>query len=88
MERQLPGLKKALVSLILAAAGLTGFLFAQTPSIVEHIRFSIWAQTDAYPGTEAAAQDAEAGEFDYPIARIKEIVPFLMEGLVYGWNFV
>ena len=88
MERQLPGLKKALISLIFAAAGLTGSLFAQTPSIVEHIRFSIWAQTDAYPGTEAAAQDAEAGEFDYPIARIKEIVPFLMEGLVYGWNFV
>lgn len=88
MERQLPGLKKALISLIFAAAGIAGSLFAQTPSIIEHIRFSIWAQTDAYPGTEAAAQDSQAGEFDYPIARIKEIVPFLMEGLVYGWNFV
>ena len=62
-------------------------VFAQTPSIIEHIRFAIWADVDAYPGTEAAATDAQAGEFDYPIARIKEIVPFLMEGLVYGWNF-
>ena len=96
MERQLQTLKKTVFSLILIL-GLAGtgtetnnanLLFAQTPSIIEHIRFSIWAQTDAYPGTEEAVQDADAGEFDYPIARIKEIVPFLMEGLVYGWNFV
>ena len=82
-------MKKSLVSLVLALVlGCAGTLFAQTPSIIEHIRFSIWADVDAYPGTEAAADDVQAGEYDYPIARIKEIVPFLMEGLVYGWNFV
>ena len=85
MERQLPKLKKAILSLIF----VLGFsAYAQTPSIIEHIRFAIWADVDAYPGTEEAAADAKAGEFDYPIARIKEVVPFLMEGLVYGWNFV
>ena len=86
MERQLQKLKKSIFSLFLIFA--TGTAVAQTPSIIEHIRFAIWAETDAYPGTQAAATDAQAGEFDYPIARIKEIVPFLMEGLVYGWNFV
>ena len=92
MEKQLPGLKKAIFSLVFVIAfcwsGAGSLVFAQTPSIIEHIRFSIWADVDAYPGTEAAADDAQAGEFDYPIARIKEVVPFLMEGLVYGWNFV
>ena len=78
-------MKKAILSLIF----VLGFsAYAQTPSIIEHIRFAIWADVDAYPGTEEAAADAKAGEFDYPIARIKEVVPFLMEGLVYGWNFV
>ena len=92
MEKQLPGIKKAVFSLlfllIFCFSGAGSLVFAQTPSIIEHIRFSIWADVDAYPGTEAATEDMDAGEFDYPIARIKEVVPFLMEGLVYGWNFV
>ena len=89
MERQLSKVKLFLCILVLLAPGLAPrLLYAQTPSIIEHIRFAIWADVDAYPGTEAALKDAQAGEFDYPIARIKEIVPFLMQGLVYGWNFV
>ncbi len=92
MERQLQPLKKRIIFLCIISLQLFfstfNSLFAQTPSIVEHIRFSVWAQTDAYPGTEAAVKDLEAGEFDYPIARIKETVPFLIEGLVYGWDFV
>ena len=68
-------------------SGAGSSVYAQTPSIIEHIRFAVWADTDAYPGTEAAASDIQAGEYEYPIARIKEMVPFLLEGLVYGWNF-
>jgi hypothetical protein len=92
MERYLQKLKIFLV-FTLIFAGSTIFsdanrLFAQTPSIIRHIRFPIWAEVDAYPGTQAAAADVDAEEFSYPIARIKETVPFLIEGLVYGWNFV
>ena len=87
MEKRLSSLKKAVFSLILLPF-FTCFLWAQTPSIIEHIRFAVWSEVDAYPGTQAAAQDADAKEFDYSISRIKETVPFLMEGLVYGWNFV
>ncbi len=91
MERYLQKLKIFLV-FTLIFAGSTIFsdangLFAQTPSIIRHIRFPIWAEVDAYPGTQAAAADVDAEEFSYPIARIKETVPFLIEGLVYGWNF-
>lgn len=91
MERYLQKLKIFLI-FTLIFAGSTLFsdankLFAQTPSIIRHIRFPIWAEVDAYPGTQAAAADVDAEEFSYPIARIKETVPFLIEGLVYGWNF-
>ena len=91
MERYLQKLKIFLI-FTLIFAGSTLFsdankLFAQTPSIIRHIRFPIWAEVDAYPGTEAAAADVDSEEFSYPIARIKETVPFLIEGLVYGWKF-
>ena len=89
MERQLRSVRKFVCALwFLAFFTGSGQVFAQTPSIIEHIRFPVWAEVDAYPGTQAAADDAQAKEYAYPIARINEIVPFLMEGLVYGWNFV
>lgn len=91
MERYLQKLKIFLVfTLIFAGSTIFPYangLFAQTPSIIRHIRFPIWAEVDAYPGTQAAAADVDAEEFSYPITRIKETVPFLIEGLVYGWNF-
>ena len=92
MERQLQRLKIFLVFTLIFAFGAAGFsgnntLFAQTPSIIRNIRFPVWAEVDAYPGTQAAADDVEAQEYSYSIARIKETVPFLIEGLVYGWKF-
>ena len=91
MERQLPKVKTlvslfALCAFFMPVAAFSAF--AQTPSIIQHIRFPVWAEIDAYPGTQAAADDAESQEFAYPISRIKETVPFLIEGLVYGWDFV
>lgn len=65
---------------------LTSFSFAQTPSVVKNIRIPLWAELDAYPGL-AEAQDLESGEYDYPIKSIKEVAPFLLNGMIYGWNF-
>ena len=66
--------------------------FSQTPSIVQHIRFPVWAEVDAYPGLELLNDNQNLGEektqYDYAIGRIKEIVPFLLNGMVYGWEFV
>ena len=60
--------------------------FAQTPDVVEHIRIPLWAELDAYPGL-AEAQDISAGVFDYSIARLKTLAPFIIGGMVNGWNF-
>ena len=94
MEKYVQRIKLFVAFTLIFAGSALGFggrgtIFAQTPSIIRHIRFPIWAEVDAYPGTEAAAQDvsSDAEAFAYPIARIKETVPFLVEGLVYGWKF-
>lgn len=52
-------MKRFFVFLILNIAAFS--LFSQTPSVVEHIRFPLWAEVDAYPGFFEEASD-EADE--------------------------
>jgi hypothetical protein len=77
-------LKKLTVCLLCLAA--SGICPAQTPSVVEHIRITLWAEADAYPGL-TEAQDTSAGVYDYPVKRLKMLAPFLINGMVNGWNF-
>ena len=60
-------------------------LFSQTPSVVEHIRIPLWAELDAYP---ELLQNSEIEAESYPIKKIREVAPFLISGMVYGWDFV
>ena len=73
---------------------------AQEVSFQRKIRLLLWADLDAYPGLVEAAP-AKKGEkkpasdetkynkgiFDHAIGRMKQITPFLMNGMVYGWEF-
>lgn len=61
-------------------------IFAQTPSVVRHIRIPLWAELDAYPELEEAG-DPDAQQYDYPVKSIRQVAPFLVGGMVYGWNF-
>ncbi len=77
-------------------------LFAQKVYQDELIRFAVWAQRDVYPGyfegdaseetqnknTAAAEKRNRTGnEFTVPVDRIKEMVPPLLTGMIYGWKF-
>lgn len=79
MEKRI---QKIIISIFLISS-----LYAQTPSIIKNIRIPLWAELDAYPGLEDA-QNTDAGVYDYPIKSIREVGPFLITGMVYGWNFV
>lgn len=61
-------------------------IYAQVPSETLHIRLPLWAELDAYPELKEA-QNTSAPVFDYPIRRLKETGPFIIEGMVYGWSF-
>lgn len=60
--------------------------FAQTPDFSEQITISLWAELDAYPGLEKET-DVSAKPFEYPIATLKKIAPYLLNGMIYGWSF-
>lgn len=68
-------------------------LFSQSPSFVQKIRFPLWAELDAYPGlaeelfTSVHASENEDGVFNYSIGRLKKMAPFIVHGMVYGWQF-
>jgi hypothetical protein len=92
MERHLQTVKKSFLvaglSLIFAFQ-----LFAQTPSVVRNIRLPLWAELDAYPGlvpvdSEDKDENRDWSQFDFPIKQMHKIAPFIISGMVYGWNFV
>ena len=90
MERYLQKVKKNF--LVMIAASFLGALSplqlaAQTPSVVRNIRLPLWAELDAYPGLELSGGEDE-GQFDFPVSQMRKIAPFIINGMVYGWNFV
>ena len=76
-------LKLLIISILL----LSDFSFAQTPSVIRNIRIPLWAELDAYPGLELSS-DENSGQFDFPVSQMRRIAPFIISGMVYGWNFV
>lgn len=67
-------------------SGAVFSVFAQHQDFSERIQVHLWAEIDAFPELEEA-QNLEAGTFDFAINRIREIGPYLLNGMVYGWNF-
>lgn len=55
------------------------------PAQEELIRFSLWATLEAYP--EAGEVVDIQNPYAHPVNRLKEIVPFFLEGMVCGWSF-
>ena len=91
MEKYLQKIKEKafskIIFVVLILLGQSVSLFAQTPSVVRNIRLPLWAELDAYPGLELSADENE-GQFDFPIKQMRKIAPFIISGMVYGWNFV
>lgn len=77
-------MKKILFLFFFLTAGILAF--SQTPDFSENIHIHVWSELDAYPESEEA-KDTHSEIFAYSIERIKEISPFLINGMVYGWNF-
>ena len=88
MKKQ-PSLKKFIFSLLLMVFG--SLVFAQKVYQDQQIRFALWAARDAYPGYFDKEKKQTPVESDdmYAVAveRIKEVTPFLLEGMIYGWRF-
>ena len=91
--RSLSRPRVAKIVLVSALLCMLPLCFAQKVYQDRLIRFALWASGDAYPGYFDAAK-AEQNQrpepetmYDVPVARIKEVAPFLLEGMLYGWKF-
>lgn len=75
-------------------------IFCQAPLQNEQIRIQVWAELDSFPGKfeeensiqeQKSSKQEEKSDFEklygFAIERTKQVAPFLMEGLLYGWNF-
>ena len=60
-------------------------LSAQEISFENNIRFSLWAATEAVPGLEESQPEDNLNAL--PVSKIKKVAPFIISGMVYGWNF-
>ena len=58
-------------------------LFSQDVSQERLVRFSLWASTEIYPGVEKPEKDTLA----LPVRKIKQVSPFILSGMLYGWHF-
>jgi len=57
---------------------------------LEKIRIQLWGDLDVYPEFADQSDENESpnGIFQYPINHIKETAPFLINGMLYGWEFI
>lgn len=74
-------------SLIFSAFFIFSALSAQVPSVVKNIRIPLWAELDAYPEFASDSSNPKINDFSYPVKGIREVAPFIIEGMVYGWSF-
>lgn len=59
--------------------------FAQDVSLENSVRFYMWASTEIYPGIEKPM--AKDDITSVAVKKIRQTAPFILEGMVYGWNF-
>ena len=62
-------------------------VYSQASFVERIIRIPLWAELDAYPESEQAA-NINSEQYEFPINRMHEVAPFIINGMVYGWNFV
>ncbi len=81
----------AAIAVLLAV--FIGQLYPQETSFQRKIRLPLWAELDAYPGlvesgsSESGKFNYNQGIFDHAIGQMKKLTPFLLNGMVYGWEF-
>lgn len=68
--------------------------FAQEVSFQRKIRIPLWAELDAYPGLRPIGEENDTVPIDYDepffahaVREMKKLTPFLLNGMVYGWEF-
>lgn len=83
-----PPIKTPLRAFVLSLILLTIVLpvSAQVTATQQTIKFPVWVLVDGIPNLEEET-DGEYGLLTLALTRMKQTVPLILEGLVYGWKF-
>jgi len=58
---------------------------SQEVSLEKNIRIALWASTEAFPGIDDFQKKDDLNSL--PISKIRQTAPFILSGMIYGWNF-
>ena len=58
---------------------------SQEVSFEKNIRIALWASTEAFPGIDGFQKKDDLNSL--PISKIRQTAPFILSGMIYGWNF-
>ena len=93
MEKCIRQISKALAALLIFSI-ISFTLSSQTIPYKNKIRFVLWSNVDAYPGLKTDDSNdstpsaySENNIFNFAINSIRDIGPYLVNGMVYGWSF-
>ena len=63
------------------------FSYTQELKQQHTIQLNLWAGLDAYPEIPSEEKQTDGKPFAYPVEQIKTTASFLLEGMIYGWEF-
>ena len=77
------------IKLIFLLAFLSIFQFATSQVLPsqQQVKFQVFTLTEAIPGLEEKVDESQNGVFSLPISHLKQSIPYILEGILYGWNF-
>ncbi len=82
MERRVPLI--LLVFFLLPTLIYSQTPLPQTEGAENLLRVEIWSLLEAEPGREI---DASSVFYDHAVQELKNLAPFILEGMLFGWNF-
>lgn len=77
--------KKFIILIILFLVASQSF-FAQVLATQQDIKFPVWVLLEGVPSLEEKTDESQ-GPFTLAATRVKETVPFILQGMIYGWDF-
>lgn len=81
------GYSVRLIAFILFCAVCRANLYAQNEASYEILRFPLWFPVDNVPSLQKPLEKGES-VYTQAIEEIKNLTPFMLESLIYGWKFI
>lgn len=88
MQKAMKNLKKSIVTFLLFFC-LSFIMFSQNLSPQKEggeniLRISLWSLLEDEPSLE---KESREHFYDKSVSELKKLAPFVLEGMIYGWNF-